>query len=102
VLPDDLKKHSSSEATAHERNNISNVFRSYLILHFDQPSSVQLSKHSTNSVKDRFNSDPAKWWNNFYKNNTANFFKNRKWLQQEFPVLSKVTQADAGPITQSM
>jgi tRNAThr (cytosine32-N3)-methyltransferase len=99
VLPDDLKKHSSSEATAHERNNISNVFRSYLILHFDQPSSVQLSKHSTNSVKDRFNSDPAKWWNNFYKNNTANFFKNRKWLQQEFPVLSKVTQADAGPIT---
>lgn len=33
----------------------------------------------------------------FYKNNTANFFKNRKWLQQEFPVLDKVTQADAGP-----
>jgi len=46
--------------------------------------------------KNRFNSDPAKWWNQFYKNNTSNFFKNRKWLQQEFPVLSKITQADAG------
>lgn len=49
--------------------------------------------------KKRFNSDPAKWWNLFYKNNTANFFKNRKWLQQEFPVLAKVTQEDAGPVT---
>lgn len=45
----------------------------------------------------RFNSDPARFWNLFYKNNTANFFKNRKWLQQEFPVLSTVTTADAGP-----
>lgn len=35
----------------------------------------------------------------FYKNNTSNFFKNRKWLQQEFPVLAKVTQEDAGPVT---
>ncbi|TVY16380.1 tRNA(Thr) (cytosine(32)-N(3))-methyltransferase [Lachnellula arida] len=49
--------------------------------------------------KTRFNSDPAKWWNNFYKNNTANFFKDRKWLQQEFPVLSTITQSSAGPIT---
>ncbi|KAH7336518.1 S-adenosyl-L-methionine-dependent methyltransferase [Rhexocercosporidium sp. MPI-PUGE-AT-0058] len=49
--------------------------------------------------KNRFNSEPAKWWNNFYKNNTANFFKDRKWLQQEFPILSKITQVDAGPIT---
>lgn len=45
----------------------------------------------------RFNGNPAKWWNQFYKNNTANFFKNRKWLQQEFPVLVEVTQEDAGP-----
>ena len=49
--------------------------------------------------KDRFNSDPAKWWNNFYKNNTANFFKNRKWLQQEFPILSRITSAEAGAVT---
>lgn len=46
----------------------------------------------------RFNSDPAKWWNKFYQNNTSNFFKDRKWLQQEFPVLDKVTREDAGPV----
>lgn len=46
---------------------------------------------------DRFYSDPARFWNLFYKNNTANFFKNRKWLQQEFPVLRTVTVEDAGP-----
>lgn len=50
-------------------------------------------------LSDRFNADPAKWWNNFYKNNTANFFKNRKWLKMEFPVLEKITRADYGPVT---
>lgn len=45
----------------------------------------------------RFNGDPAKWWNRFYVNNTANFFKDRKWLRQEFPVLEEVTRPDAGP-----
>lgn len=47
----------------------------------------------------RFNSDPAKWWNQFYKNNTSNFFKDRKWLQQEFPILSLVTASTAPPCT---
>ncbi|KAG5975647.1 hypothetical protein E4U55_007606 [Claviceps digitariae] len=47
--------------------------------------------------KGRFNGNPAKWWNQFYKNNTSNFFKNRKWLQQEFPVLAEVTEENAGP-----
>lgn len=56
-------------------------------------------KSFANSLIDRFNSDPAKWWNQFYKNNTSNFFKDRKWLQQEFPVLSEVTLPDAGPCT---
>ena len=39
----------------------------------------------------RFNADPKKWWNKFYGNNTANFFKDRKWLRQEFPVLGAAT-----------
>ncbi|KAJ5145332.1 tRNA(Thr) (cytosine(32)-N(3))-methyltransferase [Penicillium atrosanguineum] len=51
----------------------------------------------TDFDKNRFNQDPAKWWNLFYKNNTENFFKDRKWLRQEFPVLAEVTQKDAGP-----
>ncbi|PGH17855.1 hypothetical protein AJ80_04678 [Polytolypa hystricis UAMH7299] len=46
--------------------------------------------------KKRFNADPVKWWNLFYKNNESNFFKNRKWLQQEFPVLAEVTKPEAG------
>jgi len=50
-----------------------------------------------NSLKDRFNAEPAKWWNNFYNNNTANFFKDRKWLQQEFPILSQITSAASPP-----
>lgn len=43
-----------------------------------------------------FNAEPARWWNRFYTNNTANFFKDRKWLRQEFPVLQAVTAPGAG------
>lgn len=53
---------------------------------------------SLTSSLDRFNSNPAKWWNLFYKNNTANFFKDRKWLRQEFPILAEMTKEDAGPV----
>lgn len=62
---------------------------------------LQYAKQRESPVTDfdrrRFNTDPAKWWDLFYKNNTGNFFKNRKWLQQEFPVLSEITKRDAGP-----
>lgn len=61
---------------------------------------AQYSKQREAPVSDfdrnRFNSDPAKWWNLFYKNNKSNFFKDRKWLRQEFPVLDEVTRKDAG------
>ncbi|KAG0135895.1 S-adenosyl-L-methionine-dependent methyltransferase [Tuber indicum] len=49
--------------------------------------------------KQRFNSDPAKWWDAFYKNNTTNFFKDRKWLHQEFPLLEALTSQGAGRAT---
>ncbi|KKZ64079.1 hypothetical protein EMCG_01575 [[Emmonsia] crescens] len=48
-------------------------------------------------ARDKYNANPSKFWNLFYKHNTSNFFKNRKWLQQEFPILAEVTQPDAGP-----
>ncbi|EEH45104.1 tRNA(Thr) (cytosine(32)-N(3))-methyltransferase [Paracoccidioides brasiliensis Pb18] len=48
-------------------------------------------------AREKYNANPSKFWNLFYKHNTSNFFKNRKWLQQEFPILAEVTQADAGP-----
>lgn len=47
--------------------------------------------------KSRFNSNPSKWWNLFYANNRTNFFKNRKWLTQEFPVLSTLTTPSSPP-----
>ncbi|CAK4015802.1 related to ABP140-actin filament-binding [Lecanosticta acicola] len=49
--------------------------------------------------KKRFNEKPEKWWDRFYSNNQANFFKDRKWLVQEFPVLGEVTKEDYGPVT---
>ncbi|KAI5779466.1 methyltransferase domain-containing protein [Geopyxis carbonaria] len=47
--------------------------------------------------KARFMNDPSKWWDTFYKNNGENFFKDRKWLQQEFPALVEATTEGAGP-----
>ncbi|EMC91408.1 hypothetical protein BAUCODRAFT_79996 [Baudoinia panamericana UAMH 10762] len=49
--------------------------------------------------KQRFNDKPEKWWDRFYSNNQANFFKDRKWLVQEFPVLGHITQENHGPAT---
>lgn len=48
--------------------------------------------------KKRFNADPAKWWDLFYKNNKENFFKDRKWLQQEFPILAAATEDTAAGV----
>lgn len=47
----------------------------------------------------RFNENPAKYWDLFYKHNRENFFKDRQWLKIEFPDLFKVTEADAGDKT---
>ncbi|KAF2499792.1 methyltransferase [Lophium mytilinum] len=47
--------------------------------------------------KSRFNGNPAKWWNLFYANNKTNFFKNRKWLAQEFPIINELTMTSAPP-----
>lgn len=46
--------------------------------------------------RERFNAQPEKWWDLFYKQKNASFFKDRKWLVQEFPVLAEVTRKDAG------
>ncbi|KAF2255409.1 methyltransferase [Trematosphaeria pertusa] len=64
-------------------------------------SEQQYEKQRQDPVNDfdrkRFNDNPEKWWNMFYKNNKTNFFKNRKWLAQEFPVLDEVTKEDSAP-----
>ncbi|KAJ5895040.1 hypothetical protein N7495_006731 [Penicillium taxi] len=68
-------------------------FKAFAEGQYEKQRSAPVSEFDQN----RFNNDPAKWWNLFYKNNTSNFFKDRKWLRQEFPVLADVTQKDAGP-----
>ncbi|KAI4217670.1 MAG: hypothetical protein LQ351_000266 [Letrouitia transgressa] len=66
------------------------------LAHFQSQLAAQRASPVSSFDKSRFNSNPEKWWNRFYTNNTANFFKDRKWLQQEFPVLKEMTRKDAG------
>ncbi|KAK2810724.1 hypothetical protein FQN50_002767 [Emmonsiellopsis sp. PD_5] len=70
-------------------------YREYAELQYARQREAPVSED--NRIK--YNANPAKFWNTFYKHNTSNFFKNRKWLQQEFPILAEVTQEDAGPKT---
>ncbi|KAI4250119.1 MAG: hypothetical protein L6R40_000291 [Gallowayella cf. fulva] len=69
------------------------------LIRFEAQLEAQRAAPVSDFDRNRFNTEPAKWWNRFYANNTSNFFKDRKWLQQEFPILSHVTQKDAGKRT---
>lgn len=42
----------------------------------------------------KYNSKPAKYWDDFYKYNESNFFKDRKWLHNEFPELVDISAKD--------
>lgn len=64
---------------------------------------VSIEKQKENPVsefyKNEYNSKPKKYWDIFYKNNRENFFKDRKWLQIEFPSIFACTTKDAGKKT---
>ena len=64
-----------------------------------QQTTFQRENQVSEFDKHRFNSQPEKWWDKFYSNNQANFFKDRKWLVQEFPVLGEVTKEEYGSVT---
>ena len=64
-----------------------------------QQTDFQRANQVSDFDKQRFNDSPEKWWDRFYSNNAGNFFKDRKWLVQEFPVLGEITSADYGPVT---
>lgn len=63
----------------------------------EEQSELQRSAPVSDFDKKRFNDHPEKFWDKFYSNNRANFFKDRKWLVQEFPILGEVTKPDYGP-----
>jgi tRNAThr (cytosine32-N3)-methyltransferase len=65
----------------------------------EQQTTFQRENQVSDFDKKRFNDRPEKWWDKFYSNNQANFFKDRKWLVQEFPILGRVTQEHYGPVT---
>lgn len=48
--------------------------------------------------KNKYNDRPQRHWDTFYKNNTGNFFRDRKWLHNEFSELVAATQANAGEV----
>ncbi|KAF2863596.1 methyltransferase [Piedraia hortae CBS 480.64] len=65
---------------------------------YDDFIASQISMQRSNPAdKDRYNARPEKWWDEFYARNNAAFFKDRKWLIQEFPLLEQVTAEDYGP-----
>ena len=64
----------------------------------EQQTTFQRENQVSEFDKQRFNAKPEKWWDKFYSNNQANFFKDRKWLVQEFPVLGEVTKVNYGPV----
>ncbi|KAK6609763.1 methyltransferase [Botrytis cinerea] len=86
------EKDNVFEFNAWDHVETDDTYKEYAELQYAKQREAPVSEFD----KSRFNSDPAKWWNNFYKNNTANFFKDRKWLQQEFPILSQVTEPTYG------
>ncbi|KIL69148.1 hypothetical protein M378DRAFT_21376 [Amanita muscaria Koide BX008] len=68
----------------------------------DEKIAASLARQKASPVpeleKQKYNEKPAKHWDNFYKNNADNFFRNRKWLHNEFKELIAAAQPEAGPI----
>ncbi|KIY46812.1 methyltransferase [Fistulina hepatica ATCC 64428] len=69
----------------------------------DEQIAASLAKQKSAPVpedqKHIYNNVPYKHWDQFYKHNENNFFRDRKWIQNEFPELVASTQEDAGPMT---
>nr|OQO20352.1 hypothetical protein B0A51_12016 [Rachicladosporium sp. CCFEE 5018] len=65
----------------------------------EQQTIFQRDNQVSDFDKTRFKDKPEKWWDKFYSNNNANFFKDRKWLVQEFPILGEVTSEGYGKCT---
>lgn len=65
----------------------------------EEQAALQRASPVPESDRIRFTNNPEKWWDKFYSNNKANFFKDRKWLFQEFPALAEITKPEFGAAT---
>ncbi|PNS17845.1 hypothetical protein CAC42_21 [Sphaceloma murrayae] len=74
---------------------VDEAYKDFIVAQTELQRSSPVSEHD----KKRFNEKPEKWWDKFYSNNQANFFKDRKWLGQEFPLLKEVTKEGYGDVT---
>lgn len=66
------------------------------ISQFEEAVARQRSEPVAEHLAKEFNANPKKYWDIFYKNNGENFFKDRAWLEIEFPLLFECTHADSG------
>jgi len=57
----------------------------------------QQEKRLSEKERKRFLERPAYFWDMFYRNNRENFFKNRKWLTREFPILQECMTKGVSP-----
>ncbi|KAK9477790.1 S-adenosyl-L-methionine-dependent methyltransferase [Lipomyces japonicus] len=70
----------------------------------EQIATEKIERQRQNPVNDfdknLYMTNPARYWDLFYRNNKSNFFKDRRWLQLEFPsIYTHATQPDSGPRT---
>lgn len=83
------------EFNAWDHVEVDDAFKEFAELQYQRQREAPVSDFD----KVKFNRKPETFWNKFYSNNAANFFKDRKWLFQEFPTLTKATTAGSGPVT---
>lgn len=83
------------EFNAWDHVEVDDAFKEFAELQYQRQREAPVSEFD----KVKFNGKPETFWNKFYSNNAANFFKDRKWLFQEFPTLTKATTAGSGPVT---
>ncbi|KAL6933345.1 hypothetical protein ACO0R3_002449 [Hanseniaspora guilliermondii] len=58
---------------------------------------IELQKEVQN--KEKYLGETAyKHWDSFYSQHKENFFKDRKWLAIEFPILSEIIEPEYGPV----
>nr|ODN93639.1 S-adenosylmethionine-dependent methyltransferase [Cryptococcus depauperatus CBS 7855] len=65
----------------------------------EQVMELHRSNPVAEDVRDKYNDQPANYWDKFYSTHEDGFFKDRGWLRLEFPELIACSEAEAGPKT---